>query len=110
VRMFQKKFVKMLMGSPVKLLKKKFVMTLKISQKKLGDFHDHIFTIIFSSSHSRCSLEMTEECMTFNEEICKEIMTMECMLVEKQACTTMTEVVSLLTLSFKTNKYFRSAG
>ena len=93
MRMFQKKFVKMLMGSPVKLLKKKFVMTLKTTQIKRSNFHDHIFTIIFSSSPSRCSLEMTEECMTIAEETCKEIMTMECMLVEKQACTTMTETV-----------------
>ena len=102
MKMFQKKFVKMLMGSPVKLLKKKFVMTLKTVQIKRSNFLYHISTIIFLSSPSICSLEMIEECMTIAEETCKEIMTMECMLVEKQACTTMTEPVSLLIFPFET--------
>ena len=80
MRMFQKKCVKMFMGSLVKLLKKKFVMTLKTAQIKRSNFLYHISTIIFLSSPSRCSLEMTEECITIDEETCKEIITMECTL------------------------------
>ena len=101
-RMFQKKFVQMLLGSLVKLLKKKCVITLKTPQIKLSNFHHHIFTIIFSSSPSRCSLEMNEECMTIAEVTYKETITMKFTMVEKQACTTMTESVSLLIFSFKT--------